>query len=350
MKKIIMVTIMLFQVVLGMTQNNLKPMDDLGRITLSPVILGSTRIPDYAQTYAQDKLNMIVTQYALGSTNIESRFIITINLVEISKNFTPTQPVMTAVTLSPTLYIGDAETGTLYSSCALPVAKGAGTNENKAYIQAIRSINIQNPSIANFIEEGKQKIIEFYNSQIGIVMTNVDALVENGEFEEALYVLATVPAVCKEAYAKAQERLIVVYKQKIDVEGLDLLNKATQTWNSNLNYSGAEVAAEYLKKIDPSSSSAKAGFELSQQIKVRLSEIDAREWDLKMRQYEDAYNLAWEKAKNDYAIRSQIISAAREVGIAKAKQKIVYNQYNTTYKTSYNVSYSSYRYTNVNWW
>lgn len=337
---------MTIQVILCIAQNNLSSMSDFDRITLSPVIVGNSKIPSYAQTYAEDKLKSIVAQYGLASNAGESRFIITMNLVEITKNYSPTQPAMLAITLSPTIYIGDAETGTLFSSISLPPIKGAGTNENKAYIQALRGINIQNPGVVNCIEDGKAKIIEFYNSQIDIVLNQASSLVGQGYYEDALALLASVPSVCKEAFLKAQNQSITIYQQMIDANGLFFLNKAIQAWNSNQSYSGAEESAKYLMQIDPLSSSAKEAMELSRKIGQRISEIDRREWDFKMQQYEDQYNLAVQKQADDYTLSSQLISAARDIGIAKAKQKIIYNSYNN-YNTSYSVSY---RYTKVNWW
>ena len=134
MKKIIASIILAAAVVTSFAQNNQGKMDDMGRIALTPVILENSYIPAAASNVVLNKLTQIVTQNGLAGDSFDPRFIITANMVELSHDVTATTPPMQAYTLSPTLYIGDAATGTLYATCALNPIKGAGTNATKAYM------------------------------------------------------------------------------------------------------------------------------------------------------------------------------------------------------------------------
>ena len=191
-------TITIMLVLLGFSikcvaQNKLEKTDDFGRIVLSSHIESNVNIPSYAQKVVNNKLTQIASKNGVAGKSIDQRFIITANLVEVSRDITATAPPMIALTLSPTIYIGDAISGELFSSYELPSVKGVGENETKAYMNAVKSININNPAIAECVSDGKNKIIAYYNSQIDVIIANANAYAKSGNYDEALYILAAVP-------------------------------------------------------------------------------------------------------------------------------------------------------------
>ena len=309
----------------GYSQNTQQSADDLGRIALVPVVLDNANIPSYASALVKNKLIQAVTQSGLGGTSFDQRFIITANIEEVSKEITPTAPPMVALGLSATLYVGDVVTGNLYSSCRLTIVNGVGTNETKAYISAIKTINMLNPEVKAFIEKGKTRIVEHYNSQIDIIIAEALALTDQEKFDDAISLLFTVPEVCKEAHLKAMHTITDVYQRKIDKEGATLLNTARLVWYANQSSSGANEAASYLSKIHPLSSCFANACNLSSDIAKRIKEIDDREWDFRMKQYENEQKIL--NKQIDYAHEEQmsLISAAKEVGIVKYSQPITYN-------------------------
>lgn len=315
----------------GYGQNILQSTDDLGRIALVPVIVDNATIPPYASALVKNKLIQAVTQSGLGGSSFDQRFIITANIVEVSKEITPTAPPMVALGLSATLYIGDVATGNLFSSYPLSMVNGVGTNETKAYMSAIKAINMQTPEVKNFIEKGKTRIIEYYNSQIDFIIADAMALTNQEKFDDAISILFTVPEVCKEAYIKAMDAVADVYQRKIDKEGAVLLNTARQVWNADQSYSGADEAASYLSKVHPLSSSFTGACELSDNIAKRIKEIDTREWNFHMKQYDDGQKVLNKQIDNAHAEKMSMISAAKEVGIAKYSLPITYNYNHITW-------------------
>lgn len=318
MKKIIASIVLISACLLAAAQNNEGKMDDRGRIALTPVILQESSIPASASNVVLNKLTQMVTKNGLAADSFDPRFIITANVIEISHESTATAPVMQALVLSPTLYIGDAATGTLYASCALNQIKGAGTNETKAYMQALKMIRVDDPAVQRFIETGKTRIIEWYNSQIDFLISEAKALAGQSKYDEGIALLFTVPEVCKDAFDKAMRAAEAIFQQKIDVEGAALLNTATHVWNANQSWAGAEEAASYLSKIHPLSSAVAGGMALSQTIAARVKELDNREWNFAMKQF-DA-NVSLEKAR---------IEATAEVGKAMAKRPVNYYNMNS---------------------
>jgi hypothetical protein len=68
-----------------------------------------------------------------------------------------------------TFYIADAVMKTVFSTTNL-TAKGVGSNENKAYINGISNITFNAPQFQDFIEKGKQNIVEYYNSKCDFII------------------------------------------------------------------------------------------------------------------------------------------------------------------------------------
>ena len=311
----------------GLSQNNYGSADDLNGIAITPVVVSNTNIPSYAKAIVENKLKQIVSQNGLGEDNQNARFIITANIVELSRETTPTAPPMIALSLSPSLYIGDVKTGVLFASCTLANLSGVGTNETKAYSSALKQLQTNNDEVKAFVVLGKQKIIEYYNSQVDLLLAQADALAKGDQYDEAIIALMEIPSACKNAYTRAMDKVAEICQKKIDKESKELLNTATVIWNANQTLEGANEAAEYLFKVHPLSSSAKAAESLSNTIAKRVVQLDAREWKFKMQQYKDNYELKRQQMSDNYCLRSQMIDAARDIYVAQAKRPVVNNYY-----------------------
>lgn len=314
MRRISLILISALLCVCAYAQNNLGSANDADRIILTPFVAENSSFPVYAASTVKNKLMQVASQYGVAGTCFDQRFIITANFTELTKEATATTPPMIALDLSPTLYIGDISTGALFASCPLPAVKGVGNNETKAYMAAIKGLRLNDPAIARFIEQGKAKIIEYYNSQIDFILSQADALCGQDDFEGAIALLMSVPSVCKDAYNKAMSKSTAIFQKKIDKEGAMLLNTARQIWNADQSYAGAEQAGEFLSQIHPNSSSFSGASALSSEIAKRIKEVDKREWDFQLKQHNDQVKL-----------EGQAIEAAKAIGVAKAKQPITYN-------------------------
>ena len=318
MKKLVASLVLASLCFMSFAQNDKGKMDDMGRIALTPVILENSYIPAAASNVVLNKLTQVVTSNGLAGDSFDPRFIITANMVELSHEVTATTPVMQAYVLSPTLYIGDAATGTLYASCTLDPVKGAGTNATKAYMQAAKVLRTDTPAVQRFIETGKTRIVEWYNTQIDFLISEANALAGQDRYDEAIALLFTVPTVCKDAFDKAMRAAEQIFQQKIDIEGAQLLNMATHVWNANQSWSGANEAATYLSQIHPLSSVMPQAMALSETIAKRVKELDNREWNFAMKQFDASVSL-----------ESQRIKAMGEIGKAMANRPVNYYNMNS---------------------
>ena len=296
-------------------QNTQGKTDDMGRLELTAYVPDQIEgITESARNNLQNKLNQIVTQNGLGGGE-NSRFIITANIAILTKDITPTAPPMQAYTLEVTLYIGDGFTGTLFASTSVTV-KGVGETETKAYLAALKNIKTKSPEYQKFIEKGKEKIIAYYNDNCDFIMKNAQTMASGGNYDDALWVLTSIPNVCKECYMKGQDNAQAVYQQKIDRDCKATLSKAQGVWAANQNSAAGNAAAqeigELLATIPAEASCFKDVQAFYAQVAKRIKEVDEREWKyvLKAQQQE-----------------SERIAAARDVGVAYGKNqpKTVYN-------------------------
>ena len=319
MKKLVLYVLCLAFITCVNAQNNAKSSDDMGRITLSTYIDKEfTKLPSTAYNVLQNKLSNIVSQSGLGSSKGQ-RFIITANCNLLTKDITPTAPPMHAYTVEVTLYVGDGIDGTLFSSYSM-TCKGVGETPDKAYLAALKTIKTNNSEITDFINEGKTKIIEYYNSQCDFLITKAKSQASMENYDDALYMLVGIPEVCKDCFMKAQSELAGIYRSKINKECVVQLNKARAAWmprpNADDTRSSAMEASKMLAEINPYADCYNDALSLMREIGKKMEEIDKREWEF-MKKMED----------NRHKEALSSIQATKEIEMAWAKNQpqTVYN-------------------------
>ena len=298
-------------------QNISEKNDDVAKIPIAVFIPQQIdQMPEAARSILTNKLSQIVTQNGMGDSAHNQRFILTANINVLSKDITPTAPPMQAFTLDINLYIGDGIDGIKFASFSKTV-KGVGENETKAYISALKNLKANDPQYQIFIDKGKSKIIEFYKMNCNSFVKEAKTLASQSQYDEAIYKLSSVPDACKECYDKCMDAITPIYKSQIDKACKTNLAEAVNSWNTNQDASGASSASEYLAQIDPNASCFKEAQVLSNKIAKRIFEIDKRDWNFKMKEYQ-----------NDADIRKSTLKAAADIGVAYAKgnsKSIIYN-------------------------
>lgn len=231
----------------GFAQNDLGTIDDIGRVSLTPVLakdLGN--MPTEAQNMLLSKLRQIATKNGLGGTSVTPQFIITATVSVVTKDVTETAPPMIAYNLEANFYIVDYVNKKTLSNVSVEL-KGVGQNETKAYISAIKNINPKSTAIRSFVKKGKEKIIEYYNTQCDFIIKQASTLVKVGKYEEAITMLITVPEVCQECHFKALDAIEPIYKKMMGENCEEDLNAAQTAFNDG----NMESAKNYLEKIEP---------------------------------------------------------------------------------------------------
>ena len=293
--------------------------EDFGRIVLNSYLPIDLNIPSEAKEALKTKLDQISSINGLGGSQLNPRFIITANIIVGTKDIIAGPPQMIAQNLDINFFIGDAISNTIFSSVIIQL-KGVGTNENKAFIDAIKNIIPKNKEVVAFLEEGKTKIINYYSTNCDFFLKDAQALTKIEKYDEAIYKLTLVPDVCKECYFKCLDTLSVIYQKKIDADCKIELNKATNIWNANQNPEGAEKAGDLLSTINPQSNCQTDVNTLMKTIDAKLKSDEKVRWQFKMKQYQD--NILLEKNN---------INAYKELAVEYARNLPTTVTYNNIY-------------------
>lgn len=290
-------------------------MSDKGRLTLAVWVPETIdNMPDGARVNLENKLNQILTANGMSGDAMNSRFILSANVVVMTKDITATAPPMQAYTLDVTLYIGDGFEGRSFSTYTTTV-KGVGDNETKAYNAALKGIKTTDPNYQTFIEKGKTKIIEYYNAQCDFIIKDAKSLAGMNKFDEAIWKLTSIPDACSECWEKCLAAIGTIFQQKIDFECKTKLLEATNVWNANQSWDGAQQAGALLASIDPKSACFADSKALSDKIAKRILDVDKREWNFKYDQ--------------EIGLERDMIKAYRDVGVAYGNGQ----PQNVTYKS-----------------
>jgi hypothetical protein len=285
--------------------NSQVKMDDFGRVIVNTYLPDTIAITLEAKNVLITKLNQITSSNGMGGSQANPRFIITANVNVGTKDIIAGPPQMIAQNIDVTLFIGDAVTNTIFSNTTLSI-KGVGTNENKALIEAFKTINPKNKEITAFIEEGKAKIINFYNTQCDFIIKDAQTLAKQEMYDEAIYQLSLVPDVCKDCYFKCLDTLAQIYQQKIDADCKIKFNQAKVTWTAAQTPNGAEKAGDILSTINPAANCQADVTAFIKVIDTKLKADEKARWQFKMKQYTDKIaakkeevRIAEEKGKRD---------------------------------------------------
>jgi hypothetical protein len=281
----------------------------------------SIRIPDKideltpaAKQNLYNKLSQIVTKYGIYADPSYSRFVFTANVIMQDKHIVPGAPVKQVYKLDVTFYIGDGIAGSAFSSYNTSVT-GVGESETKALINAIKNIDVNNPQYQSFIEQGKERIIAYYNSQCDQIIKEAQAFADMQQYDDALVALSAVPNVCTACWDKCMDAAVPIFQQKIDRDCKPFLLSATSVWNSGQNREAAEQVARILSRINPHSKCFDEALALSEKIGKRIKEIDQKEWKFKYDEIE---------------LQKSIIHAYRDVAMERAKnqpKQIIYKSF-----------------------
>jgi len=264
-------------------------LDDFGRIILNTYLPDNIAVPSEAKDLLTTKLNQITSNNGMGGSQANPRFIITANVNIGTKDIIAGPPQMIAQNIDVTLFIGDALTNTIFSNITLTL-KGVGTNENKAFIEALKTINPKNKEVIAFLEEGKNKIIDFYATQCDFILKEANTLAEQYKFEEAIYKLMIVPETSKDCYFKSKDAATAIFKLKIESDCIEKLKQAKLIWASENNENGAIKASEIMTTIIPSDNCKAEISKLSDEIKKKLQADQKKKYDFDMLEMQKHYD------------------------------------------------------------
>jgi hypothetical protein len=309
------------------------------RIAISAVLPDNTSIPQASINMLQNKMKNIITTNGFADES-EQRFVLTANIDILEQGHNSAGMLMQKMTI--TFYVGDILENKVYSSAIVNVL-GVGQSDTKACNMAFQKISPSTPEIKQALNEANKKIVDYYTFHYSDLISEVNRLVEMEQFDEAIAKLITVPSVCVESYNDAQNRSVEIYhkkmnalaaqqKAKTDKEGLVLIQQAKAAWSSKQDYESASNALTILAQIDPEAGCIEEANKFIQSINDTLrtdernkaaaaAAIAKRDWEFKMRQYEDNLEMAKQKQADKTAILGTLANRFGKFDISIQKEK-----------------------------
>lgn len=268
-------------------------------ITVAPIEQGES-IPEQSADYLMTRLMNVVTAAGVTGDENYSQFFITGKFNHIYQDVVPGPPMQSVLRTSLTLYMGDLVTKKVFSSASFEL-RGVGTSEQRAFINALNSVNARNSEFKRFLEAGKTKIVAYFDANYPQILEQAKLAAGLNDFEKALYHSTQIPT-CSKGYPEAKALTLTLFQQYIDYYGQQLLMAAKAAWAAGHDLEAGRRALEFLLQIDPDSKVYPEAEKLLAEIKASIK--DDRDFELRQKYY-DAVDIERRK-----------IEAARAVGVA----------------------------------
>ncbi len=279
-------------------------------IPLRPIVTQATDGSSHQQVigYVTNKLRTLTGNNSSVGGMDNSQFGIAMAYDVINKQIVGGAPTKIIYDVNVSLYIVDLKGQKVYASYAKEV-KGIGNNETKALINTFQKLNTNNREIKAFIENGKRKIIEYYDQNYPNIITSAQTMAAMKNFDAAIYTLMSIPECCR-GYERALSELKTVYKKFVDQHCSENIAQARAAWLAAPNSEGAATASVFLSEIYPDAACYSEAKELANEIKSQLKKQQGKEWDFMMRQYSDAISL-----------QQQQLNVMRDIQVAYANSQ-----------------------------
>ena len=255
--------------------------------------------PAGAKALMESKLTQVLTKNGIAGMDYQGQFILTVVAVPLDKDVLPGPPAKISEKMEFNLFIADAWNKTIMASTAISV-RGLGENDNKAYINGIKNMPVQSRDLAAFVEEGKAKIVQYYDQKAPAMISKAQVLSKQKSYEEAMNIITLIPQECK-YYDEALKVGVEIYQAYVDNQCSLNLAAARSAWAAEQNSKGAHKAGDFLAKITPDAACYDEAMELYKEIKGKVLD----DWKFEMKIYQDAVDLEKER-----------IQAMRDIGVA----------------------------------
>lgn len=277
---------------------------ETSRIAINVYVPENASLSKESRDYLSDKVSRILSDNDILGKNYSDRFYLTAKVHVVDKHIIGGMPQRISQDLEITYKIGDAVDNIVYSTYSASYT-GIGTNETKSQINAFSQIKSNN-AYSSFIEEAKNRILEFYSERCGSIIQEAEISARNKEYDKAIYKLSLIPYGV-DCYNNALSLMEKIYSEKMEYENLSLLSQAQQSWNGNPTKEGAKKAISYLGRMQPGESYQKQVQQLLDSMNAKLQKDEEREWQLMLKQYEHEQELKLQEEQNEADILNTCI-------------------------------------------
>ena len=300
MKNIIYL-IVLFSVLNIYSQNS----NDIGKISLSIVMPENLEDLDESNlSNLETKILEIVNKTGLSGTGYNNNFVIYPKFAIYSSKISKGMQNITFIDCELSLFVKQVDNNMVFSTISKKL-NGNGISKQEAISNAIDNLDSSEEPFSKFIEKGKIRIIQYYESKCADLIVQADGMAKRQSYEEALALLLSIPSEVS-CYSKVQAKSIEIYKNYQSYRCGALLQQAQSDAAQN-DYSSSLSS---LSQIDPSSKCGPAAKALMVKIEAKIDAANRQQFEATMMVYKDAVQL-----------EKQRINAVRDIAVEYARNQ-----------------------------
>lgn len=276
--------------------------NEVGKIALSVVMPENVDGLDVSQlSKLESKIAQIITLSGLSATGYNNNFVIypKFAIYESSIVEGGMQNII-VVNAGIDLFIKKVDNNMLFATISKQL-KGSGSSKELAITNAISKIPTGDPEFKTFIENGKLKIINYYQTMCSDIIKKADTFVKMQQFEQAFGLLISVPEEASSCFDQIQDKAIDAYKAYQTQKCAELIQRAKTTLAGNDNKGALNILAE----IDPSASCFIEAQTIAKSAETKVNAEEKKQWDFQMKQNNDAVSL-----------EKQRIEAIKEIAVS----------------------------------
>lgn len=262
-------------------------------IKLTPYVSNELNLPSSGLTLLKNKINSAISQVGIGGEGSNARFIIGPSITEVSKNITSTAPPKHANTYDITLLVVDVVSETVFNTYSTEI-KGVGDSEEKAFLSALRNIDLRGQPFVDFLLSAEEKIIKYYNDNCSVILAEAEAEASMRNFENAYALLSAVPSEAMACFTSVQSKKQEYFKASLNVACNELLLQMKAELGKFNDPSGAGFnpkAMDYYSLIDAQSECYEEAQKEYKKYLAKLNPKAKRDWEEKMKRYNDELEL-----------------------------------------------------------
>ena len=280
-------------------------------ISYFPIVTGN-EIPESARQSLMAKMGMAIADNGYGAENRPERFVLLAKCNVVEKDVTPTTPARITQTVEFTFIVGDVVEDKTFASASFR-QKGIGTNETKAWQTAFNGLKSDNTKIREMFDAADKKIKAYYSANCKKIIDSARAAASMGEYEKAIFSLMSVPSICGDYSRDAQTMAVTLYDEMQESQGAELLKKARNAWAVSQDMDGARNAMYYINSIPVDTEAYATAEGLVKTITGKLSSNKEREWQQRIKKYNDNLQMRKAQSSRHHKERMASIAAARSV-------------------------------------
>ena len=293
--------ILLFFVLNSFSQNT----NDIGKISLSIVMPENLEnLDDSNLSNLETKILEIVNKTGLSGTGFTSNFVIYPKFTIYNSKVSKGMQNITFIDCELSLFIKQVDNNIVFSTISKKL-NGNGLSKAEAITNDISKLNTNDQDFQVFIEKGKTRIIQYYESRCVDLIVQADGMAKRQSYEEAITLLLSIPSEVS-CFSKVQSKTIEIYKNYQSYRCGSLLQQA-QTSAAQNNFS---ESLNYLSQIDPASKCGQDAKVLIGKIEGKIDAANRQQWQATMMIYKDAVQL-----------EKQRISAVRDIAVEYARNQ-----------------------------